>query len=206
MMARYFPKPFNESNCAHLSQSSDVMLSFLPVPIGILCGARSNFFSFWCWLVSSCVCLMCKRAFEFGIMNPAALPKSMNKAVTMAILFCCCSDKPSMWKTLGLISLKGKAKLSLLWELKAEDKEGVKKGFWLLFGCGCRVSGLDTMTALVGQSKDLWWRLCCHQQWPAANSCSRTGWGKSQLLSSPPCSPCGDLRSFQNQMWCLCLQ
>lgn len=46
MMSRYFPKPFNESNCAHLSQSSDVMLSFLPVPFGILCGARSNFFSF----------------------------------------------------------------------------------------------------------------------------------------------------------------
>lgn len=46
MMARYFPKPLNEGNCAHLSQSSDVMLSFLPVPFGILCGARSNFFSF----------------------------------------------------------------------------------------------------------------------------------------------------------------
>lgn len=30
MMARYFPKPFNKSNCARLSQSPDVMLGFLP--------------------------------------------------------------------------------------------------------------------------------------------------------------------------------
>lgn len=48
MMARYLPKPFNRSNCACLSQSPDVMLGFLPVPFGILCGGRSNFFSFLC--------------------------------------------------------------------------------------------------------------------------------------------------------------
>lgn len=127
MMARYFPKPFNKSNWAHLSQSSDLVLGSLPVPFGILCGGRSNCFSFCCWLISSCGCLMYKWAFEFGSMNPAVLPKSTNEAVTMAILFCCCSDKPSMWKTLSLTSLKGKAELSLLWELKAAGRKESRK-------------------------------------------------------------------------------
>lgn len=98
---------------------------------------------------------MYQYAFEFGSMSPAILSKSTNEAVTMAILFCCCSDKPSVWKTFDLTSLNGKAKLSLLCELKAEEKEEVKKGFWPLFGYGCKVSRLDMKTALVGQSRDL---------------------------------------------------
>lgn len=167
---------------------------FLTVPFGILGGGRSNLFSFWCWLIPSCISLMFKRAFELGSMNPAVLPKSTNKAVTMAIL--CCSDKPSMLRTLGLIFLKGKAKISLLWELKAEKKEGAKKG--LLATDGLCLQGL-------GQT---WWQpwwlraeqrsvttLCCH----STRTWTRTGWAKSDLLSSLLCCACGDLRGFQNQ-------
>lgn len=149
MKVSYFPEPFNERDWAHLSQISDAMMLLLTVPFGILGGGKSNLFSFWCWLIPSCTSLMYKWAFEFGSMNPAVPHKSTNKAVTMAIL--CCSDKPSMWKTLGLTSLKGKAKLSLLWELKAEKKEGAKKGYWPLL-----VVSAGSRPDLVGQSRDLW--------------------------------------------------
>lgn len=46
MKVSYLPKPFNEKDGAHLSQTPDEMMLFLTVPFGILGGGKSNLFSF----------------------------------------------------------------------------------------------------------------------------------------------------------------
>lgn len=196
-------QPFNGRSCAHLQvlmQCWVFCLSHL-----VLCMVGQFLFLLMLTHLQLWQ-LVYKWAFEFGSVSPDVLSKSSIEAVSVAVLFCCCSVKPSMWKTFYLIHLKEKAKWGfrlfvccfLLWQLQAERKE-----LRLLFACGCSMSGLESMRTSPWVRAEI----CGDVLRPAANTSARIGWANNDLLFLSPCYESGgwSLRCFQNQLLSLCV-
>ena len=72
-------------------------------------------------------------------MGPAVFPKTLSEAVTVAILLLLrhTINVEDSWSAI----LKGKSKAFFALRAPKQKRRNQERGFWLLLGCGCSVSG-----------------------------------------------------------------